>query len=262
MAEDRLSLLAADDGSAAAAGLLAAACQVALAAGWSVRRLHVAEGQAGAEHRAPPDAGAPRRTVGGDPAAEILRAAQQGDVAAVALGLRSDERPGLGHVAREILVQAERILLLVRPGMRSIASLRRILVPLEGSPSTSAAMRVADDAFCGPGRELVLVHVVTGDTPDEPGSMPAPRFMDQEHYEWTAWQDEFTMRFSQCTRGGRHRVLARVGDPAAAILKEARELDAELMVLSWKRRLGPGQATRLRRLLESSPCPLLLVPQT
>jgi hypothetical protein len=105
------------------------------------------------------------------------------------------------------------------------------------------------------------VHVVTGDTPAEPGSMPAPRFLDQEHYEWTEWQQEFCMRFSQCSKGGRHRVCVRVGEPGPSILAEARDLQADLVVLSWRGNLGPGQAARIRLLLEGSPCPLLLVSQ-
>ncbi len=36
---------------------------------------------------------------------------------------------------------------------------------------------------------------------------------------------------------------------------------AELAVLSWRGDLGPGQAERLKLLLEKSPCPLLLVSQ-
>jgi nucleotide-binding universal stress UspA family protein len=199
--------------------------------------------------------------VSGAPAEAILRAADAPDVDVVALGLRSDARAGIGHVARELLERSSRMLLVVRQGMIPVGALRRILVPLEGSPSTSAAMRVADDAFCARGREIVLIHVVTGDTPAEPGSMPAPRFMDQEHYEWTAWQEEFCMRFSQCSRGGRHRVCVRVGDPGRLIVEEARDVRAELAVVAWRQQLGTGQAGLLRLLLEESPCPLLLVAQ-
>ena len=109
---------------------------------------------------------------------------------------------GMGHVAEALLNGHVAPVLLVRPGMRPVAGLRRLYVPLEGSPSTSAAMRAADDALCARGREIVMLHVVTGgDTPAETGSLPAPRIMDQEHYEWSAWQDEFTMRFSTVPRG-------------------------------------------------------------
>ena len=151
-------------------------------------------------------------------------------------------------------------MLVVRPQARVIERLRRLIVPLEGSPSTSAAMLRADDAFCARGREIVMLHVVTGDQPGETGSLPAPRIMDQEHYEWQAWQEEFRMRFSQCPEGGRHRVAVRVGRPGQMIVREAKDLDAELIVISWRGFLSKGRAPVVRRLLAEAPCPLLLVP--
>jgi nucleotide-binding universal stress UspA family protein len=255
-----VTLLVAIDGSAVSVDVLHAAAALGRATGWSLRVLQVAE--AGGPVRPLPPAlveDADFQVASGDAATEIIRAAQAPEVRAIALGLRSDERPGLGHVVERVLREAGRTLLLVRPGMRRPGELRRLLVPLEGSPSTSEAMRLADDALCSRGREIVLLHVVTGDTPDEPGSLPAPRFSDQEHYEWASWQEEFSMRFSQCAHGGRHRVAVRVGEPAELILQEAAKLDAELLVVSWKQDLGEGRAARVRLLLESSPCPVLLV---
>jgi hypothetical protein len=255
-----MTILVAHDGGAVCEELVAAAHAVGVAAGWPMRVLQVDE--AGVATAACGQIeGIVVERAGGDPACAILAAAADPEVTVVALGLRSDERPGLGHVARELLETSKRMLLVVRPGMRPIHDLKRIIVPMEGSPSTSAAMRVADDSFCTHGREIVMVHVVTGATPAEPGSMPAPRFMDQEHYEWVEWQDEFCMRFSQCSKGGRHRVCVRVGEPGPTIVAEARDVRAELAVLTWRGDLGPGQAERLKLLLEKSPCPLLLVPQ-
>ena len=111
-----------------------------------------------------------------------------------------------GHVAP---------LLLVRPGMRAVSD------PQAPATCRSRAAR-PPRRRCGPrttllcarGREIVMLHVVTGDTPAEIGSLPAPRMTDQEHYEWSAWQDEFTMRFSTVPRGrppprGRARRRAR-----------------------------------------------------
>jgi nucleotide-binding universal stress UspA family protein len=166
----------------------------------------------------------------------------------------------MGHVAEALLNAHLAPVLLVRPGMRPVAGLRRMYVPLEGSPSTSAAMRAADDALCARGREIVMLHVVTGAVPVEAGSLPAPRIMDQEHYEWAAWQDEFTMRFSQCPEGGRHRVAVRVGEPAAIIAEEAGKSDAELIVLSWNGSFESGHGAVIKGLLTTAPCPLLLVP--
>lgn len=239
--------------------LLASARAVAAVANWSLRVLHVDEPGDPPPSGWPSLRGAGLTRMRGDAGEEILRAADDPAVSVLALGLRSEGEAGIGHVAHHVLEHAACMLLVVRPGMRVPDRLRRIVVPLEGSPSTSAAMRVVDEVFCARGREIVMVHVVTGDTPVEPGSMPAPRFMDQEHHEWVAWQEEFCRRFSPCSKGGRHRVAVRVGEPGATIIDEAREAQAELLVASWRGNLAHQHAASLKQLLEASPCPLLLV---
>jgi len=239
--------------------LLVSARCLAHAAGWDARAVHVRE------------AGAPELDsddthdleivdLVGEAAGELARLVGKADVDAVAVGLKTAAAPGIGHVTEALLGRFAAPVLLVRPGMRPLTTLRRLIVPLEGSPSASAAMRHADGALCARGREIVMLHVVTKSTPDERGSFPAPRMVDQEHYEWSAWQDEFCMRFSQCPEGGRHRVCMRVGDPAATIVKEAQEDGAELIVLSWKGSFAEGHGAVVKTLLDTAPCPLLIVP--
>jgi len=254
-----MTLLIAVADTLADGDLLASARRLAKAAGWDARAVHVREpggpelGSADVEDLEIVD-------LVGEAAEEIARLVDQADVDAVALGLRNAPGPGIGHVTEELLHRLAAPMLLVRPGMRPLTTLRRLLVPLEGSPSASAAMRHADDALCTRGREIVMLHVVTKSTPGESGSFPAPRIVDQEHYEWSAWQDEFCMRFSQCPEGGRHRVCVRVGDPAPTIVKEAVSLKAELIVLSWNGSFAGGHGAVIGALLETAPCPLLIVP--
>ena len=213
--------------------LVASARALAAAARWEVRAVHVREpGQA--EPGSADLEGLELTAIDGDPVEALTRLVDRDggrrvrvrDDLLVRAGTRAS---GMGHVAEALLNGHVAPVLLVRPGMRPVAGLKRLYVPLEGSPSTSAAMRAADDALCARGREIVMLHVVTGgDTPAETGSLPAPRIMDQEHYEWSAWQDEFTMRFSTCPEGGRHRVAVRVGEPAGIIAEEAGKSGAEL----------------------------------
>jgi nucleotide-binding universal stress UspA family protein len=241
-----------------------AARALAAAARWEVRGVHVRESDV-AEPASADLEGLEVTAVDGDPVAALSALVGGSAVDAVAFGLICSCRPdsaasGTGHVAEALLNSQVAPVLLVRPGMRAVTGLRRLLVPLEGSPSTSAAMHAADEAFCARGREIVMLHVVTGDTPAERGSLPAPRIMDQEHYEWSAWQDEFTMRFSQCPSGGRHRVAVRVGDPAQVIAEEAGKREAELIVLSWNGSFESGHGAVIKELLVTAPCPLLLVP--
>ena len=261
-----MNLLVALGGGSGDTELLASARGVAAAAGWSLGAVHVHDPEAATQSPSSPAALAGLDLtsvelfeVEGAAAAEIARLAAVG-VTAVAFGARATPGPGLGTVALALLGSLDVPMLVVRPGMRAVDRLRRLVVPLEGSPSASAAMQHADDAFCARGREIVMLHVVTSDSPLEPGSLPAPRIVDQEHYEWSAWQEEFTMRFSQCPEGGRHRVCVRVGEPAEAILRETRELAAELIVISWRGSLAEDRAPVVRALLEASPCPVYLVP--
>jgi nucleotide-binding universal stress UspA family protein len=239
--------------------LVASARGLAKAAGWDARAVHVRE-PGGAELGSADAEGLEIVDLVGEAADEIARLLGKAEVDAVALGLRTAAGPGIGHVTEALLGRPSAPLLLVRPGMRPLTTLRRLLVPLEGSPSASSAMRHADDALCSRGREIVMLHVVTKSTPGERGSFPAPRIVDQEHYEWSAWQDEFCMRFSQCPEGGRHRVCMRVGEPAATIVKEAQAVDAELIVLSWKGSFAEGHGAVVKALLDTAPCPLLIVP--
>jgi nucleotide-binding universal stress UspA family protein len=193
----------------------------------------------------------------GDPVETILGAAGRDDV--LAFAMRHKGELGVGSVADGILARAQQTLLVMRPGMRPISSLRRIVVPLEGSPRSSGAMRLTEEAFCARGREIVVLHVSTADMPDEPGSLPAPRMVDQEQYEWSSWHEEFTMRFATCPEGGRHRTVVRVGDPAEAIVEEATTPPADLIVLAWAGVFKAGRSMFVRAVLEHAPCPLLLV---
>jgi nucleotide-binding universal stress UspA family protein len=254
-----MTLLIAVADAARDAELVRSARHLAEAAGWDARAVHVRE-PGGAKLASADAEGLEIVDLEGDASAELARLVVKADVDAIALGLRTTDAPGMGHVTEALLEHPTAPLLLVRPGMRPLTTLRRLVVPLEGSPSASSAMRHADDALCARGREIVMVHVVTKSTPGERGSFPAPRIVDQEHYEWSAWQDEFCMRFSQCPEGGRHRVCVRVGEPVPTIVKEAQEDGAELIVLSWKGSFAEGHGAVVKALLEAAPCPLLIVP--
>jgi len=254
-----MTILIAVADTAADRELVVSASSLAKAAGWEARAVHVRKA-GGPELGSADTEGLEVVDLEGDASAELARLVGMADVDAIALGLRTTAAPGLGHVTRALLERPAAPLLLVRPGMRPLTTLRRLVVPLEGSPSASSAMLHADAALCARGREIVMLHVVTRSTPDERGSFPAPRIVDQEHYEWSAWQDEFCMRFSQCPEGGRHRVCMRVGEPAETIVKEAQAVAAELIVLSWNGSFAEGHGAVVKALLDTAPCPLLIVP--
>ncbi len=240
--------------------LLVSAGALAHAGGWPLRGLHVKPSAAAADLRLPAALAASVAVdeAVGEPATVALAAAGDDDV--IAFVSRRAGEQGVGRVADALLARAPQPLFVLRPGMRPLAALRRLVVPLEGSPSSSEAMRLTEEAFCRRGREIVVLHVGTIDTPDEPGSMPAPRMVDQEHYEWSSWHEEFTMRFATCPEGGRHRTVLRVGEPPAVIIDEASRPPADLIVLAWTGVFSSGRSPFVHTLLDEAPCPLLLVP--
>ena len=242
-------------------GVLASAHAIAQVADWQLRILRVACPESPGLASVPAELAAEAEVVDvtDEPLRAVLAASEHPDVAALSFCFAGPlcDRDDL---AGQLLRTAPSALLIGRPGMRPVTSVTKILVPLEGSPSSSEAMRQAEDVFCGEGRELIALHVVTSETPDEAGSLPAPRMIDQEYYEWLSWHEEFTMRFSQCPKGGRHRTVVRVGDPKQVIVAMAHEVEADLVIASWNQSLAEGRSQRVRALLEGSPCPLLLVP--
>ena len=242
--------------------VLASVRAIAQAADWPVRVLRVPRDASGALPEIPDRLMRDVEIVdlGGDPVTEILAAARDDDVSVLSFcfaGVLCDHD---GELTDQLLRESAVSLLIGRPSIREVTGIKRVLVPLEGSPSSSEAMRRAEADFCAKGRELIALHVVTSDVPLEPGSLPAPRMMDQEHYEWMSWREEFNMRFSQCPQGGRHRTIVRVGDPKEVIQQEALELGADVIVAAWSHSLAEGHCERVKALLERTPCPLLLVP--
>src|SRR5450759_5451651 len=159
-----MTLLIAVADTVADGELVASARSLAKAAGWDARAMHVREA-GGPELGSADTEGLEVVDLVGEAADEIARLVGKVDVDAVALGLRTAAAPGLGHITKAVLGRFTAPVLLVRPGMRPLTTLRRLVVPLEGSPSASAAMRHADGALCARGREIVMLHVVTKSTP-------------------------------------------------------------------------------------------------
>jgi nucleotide-binding universal stress UspA family protein len=241
--------------------LVRSARALAAAAGWDVLAVHVR--RAATEPRLGEIGGVDPVNLTGDPGDELVRlVARAEEVDCIGVGLSCDRDSPLGSVARVLLERTSLPVFLVRADMRPLRAVQRLLVPLEGTPSSSAAMRFVEDRLCKPGREIIMVNVATGRAPGEIGSLPAPCFIDQEQYEWAEWQDEFARRFSPRVGGRDQRIDVIAGDPPEAIAAAARADSADLVVLCWKGSFLAGHGRIVLRLMETSPCPLLLIPAT
>lgn len=158
--------------------------------------------------------------------------------------------------------------LLVRPETRAktgaTTRLRRLLLPLDGAPSSAAvthpALELADRAEA----EVDLVFVADrGRSPQEPGTLTAPRYLDQPQHEWPAWVAEFLSRFGTAlghrAAGPSTRIFLRAGRPADEILRLALERDSDLIVLGWRGRMDSDHGRVAQEVLRMAPCPVLLL---
>ena len=115
--------------------------------------------------------------------------------------------------------------------------LQHILLPHDGTPSTSVGLKPAAELAQLAGAEVLVVHVTgLGTAPGERGSLTVAPYVDQPQHEWPAWTSEFVRRFAcMCPLGRLHvRALLARGEPAAELLRLAKEHSTDLMVLAWR----------------------------
>jgi nucleotide-binding universal stress UspA family protein len=201
----------------------------------------------------------------GEPAAQILRLAKEIEPRMIVLCNRTAAMPRrmLGSTAAAVLGEASHPLVLV-PRERGSAPwhLQHILVPHDGTPSTSVGLKPVAALAELAGAELLVAHVTdVRALRGEPGSLTASPYVDQPQHEWPAWTAEFVRRFACiCPLGHLHpRMLLAHGNPAAELLRLAEEQATDLMVLAWRGVLKAPRAAVLREILERAHCPLLVV---
>jgi nucleotide-binding universal stress UspA family protein len=177
----------------------------------------------------------------GDPAAGINQTASELGACLIVMSTRSTapaERP-VGRTALGVLEGAPCPVVLVRPE-RGVApwTLRRILLPHDGTPATSVALRRAADLARRSAAELDVLHVASPGArpPAERGAMTAPRYIDQPQHEWPEWAQEFLERLT-CVcplESLKVRISLAPGVPGDEILRFAREHESDLIVLAWR----------------------------
>ncbi len=201
----------------------------------------------------------------GEPAAQILRLAEEIESRMIVLcKLTAAMQPtGLGSTAAAVLCKASCPLVVVPPERGSAPwHLQHILVPHDGTPSTSVGLKPAAELAELAGADLLVAHVTgLGPAPREPGSLTASPYVDQPQHEWPAWTSEFVRRFAcMCPLGHLHvRVLLAHGNPASELLRVAEEQSTDLLILAWRGVLEAPRAAILREIVARAHCPLMLV---
>lgn len=246
-------MLAAIDNSAAARPVLAVAGELGDLLRSEVAAVHVREDGARTARAEARAAGVELRELADPTEESLLREARRPGVAVLVVGARGIPAASgrIGHVALELITALDRPVLVVPSEVELPFRLRRVLVPLDGTLTTTLALREMIDLVCETDVELIALHVL-----DE---RSLPRFVDQPQHEVEAWAGEFLARYCP-GRPDAARLEVRVGPPGRHVLEVARDVRADLLVLGWSQDLSPGRAKVVREAIERGTVPTLLVP--
>jgi nucleotide-binding universal stress UspA family protein len=241
-----------------AALLLPVASELARTQGAALRIVHVSDERLTAGEvlrRVGLEAGAPRGSVvdarTGDRAAAIVEAAAApGTELLVMAG-----GPLLGAIVPFVHVPV----MAVRPGGPAAWPPRRLLLPHDGTPTTSGALAPAIDLARRAGARLDVLHVATSVRPAEAGTLPAPRYADQPQHEFPQWGHEFLDRLGGVASLDDLdvRLTMAHGEAAPEILRAAR--DADLIVLAWRGDASARHGAVVLQVMGEAVCPVLLL---
>jgi nucleotide-binding universal stress UspA family protein len=223
--------------------------------GADVEAIHVREGAFAAASAAARAADVPLHIRSG-PTTEELRAAMAApEVEGLVIGARgtpAGRRP-VGSTALELITSMAKPVVVVPPDLRLPAAIDSILVPLDTSPATAAALADTIELARGSDIAVIVLHVR-----EEAALHP---FSDQPQHEVRAWAEEFVARYCRCALEDVDLHM-RVGVPREEVARVVDETGADLIVLGWSQTLAPGRAAVVRETLTRSPVPVMLLPVT
>ena len=208
----------------------------------------------------------------GDAAQEIIHLSR--DVGADLIVMRTRGRSGLeravfGSVAEEVLKKSPVPLVLVRPGGRRISHIRKLLVPVDGSPGGAVALRTAAEVAQATGASIKVLQVVV---PIPMQAYAAPYDYGGAAFYDSAWDDDAlaSARMYVEAVAARLRGLGLSVDAEArmargvadAIVETAEQTSVDLIVMSTQALTGPARAllgSVADAVVRTSHCPVLLV---
>ena len=129
------------------------------------------------------------------------------------------------------------------------ATVGRVLLPLDGTEETAAAVTEAVELLAGAGVTLVALHVF------DPSTIPP--FWDQAAHTGRAWAEEFLAR-NLAEHGAILEV--RAGRPEHEVRSAAVGVGADLLLMGWSQHVEPERAATVRSAVAEGTVPVLLVP--
>jgi nucleotide-binding universal stress UspA family protein len=208
----------------------------------------------------------------GEVAEQLVQAVgdHRADLVAMAThGRQGLARAILGSVASQVVVHGTTPVVLLRPGGKRVSQLRRLLVPVDGSPGGALGLAAAAGLARAAQARLILL-IVAPRIPEyayalasaTPGSVSLDPSWEQDGLcAAQTYVDGLSDRLRR--HGLEVEGRARLGEPATTIIDMARDVDADLVVMSTHARTGLARAVLgsvTDRVVSSADRPVMVIP--
>ncbi len=202
----------------------------------------------------------------GEPAEAILNSLHRLTHSMVVMCINTGHHVGpdcFGSVTEAVLAGAPDRIVLVGERGEQPWKVRRVLLAHDGTPSSDLATAPAAELAQRAGATVTAVHVAArgGHHRHEPGSLPAPRYVDQPQHEWPNWANQFMNRMLALgapPSSVSFKLLVTGGRAGSEVAQVSRERQADLVVMAWHGKWDtPQSATKV--VVRTAGCPVLLV---
>jgi nucleotide-binding universal stress UspA family protein len=168
-----------------------------------------------------------------------------------------------GSVTEAVLAGTPDWIVLVAEREEHPWKIERVLLAHDGTPSSDVATAPAAEIAQRAGATVVAIHVgARGEKySQEPGSMPAPRYIDQPQHEWPNWANQFMNRMLALgapPSSVSFKLLVTGGQAGSEVAQVSRERQADLVVMAWHGRWDAPQSAA-KVVVRNAGCPVLLV---
>jgi nucleotide-binding universal stress UspA family protein len=174
-------------------------------------------------------------------------------------------RATLGPLVDAVLRSAPTRIVLVNPDRGEEPwPIRRVVLAHDGSPTSDFAIPLTADLAHRAGAEVIALHVAARQSSRamEPGSLPAPFYVDQPQHEWPRWAGEFVermMALGASPAAVNFKLLVTGGQPGSEIAQFARDHQADLAVVAWHGHWHAQRTGAVKVVVQRAGCPVLLI---
>lgn len=202
----------------------------------------------------------------GDAAEAILSAIHKLSRSMVIMCTNTGHHSGpdcFGSVTEAVLAGTPERIVLIGERSEQLWKVQRVVLAHDGTPISDLATAPAAEIAQRAGATIIALHVASrGDRyREEPGSLPAPRYIDQPQHEWPSWANEFMGRM--LTMGAppssvTFKLVVTGGQAGSEVAQVSRERQADLVVMAWHGKWDMPQSAA-KVVIRTAGCPVLLV---